>query len=79
MNGTRLEGRRTNNPDQVGVSYMTIQSVPHHKIGTLTEFFKPYQAARHARNRKMVARINELLPAIALDYDMKTAVLPSGI
>ena len=77
MDGTRLEGRRTNNPDQVGVSYMTIQSVPHHKIGTLTEFFKPYQAARHARNRKMVARINELLPAIALDYDAD--VLPLSL
>ena len=36
MAGTRLEGRRTNNPDQVGVSYMTIQSVPHDKIGALT-------------------------------------------
>jgi len=69
MDGTRLEGRRTNNPDQVGVSYMTIQSVPHDKISTLTEFFKPYQAARHARNRKMVEKINELLPTIALDYD----------
>ena len=52
MDGTRLEGRRTNNPDQVGVSYMTIQSVPHDKINTLTEFFTPYQAARHARNRR---------------------------
>ena len=77
MDGTRLEGRRTNNPDQVGVSYMTIQSVPHDKIGTLTEFFKPYQAARHARNRKMVARINELLPAIALDYEAD--VLPLSL
>ncbi|MBR4868256.1 MAG: PHP domain-containing protein [Clostridia bacterium] len=69
MDGTRLEGRRTNNPDQVGVSYMTIQSVPHDKIGTLTEFFKPYQQARHNRNRKMVDNINELLPQIGLDYD----------
>ena len=68
MDGTRLEGRRTNNPDQVGVSYMTIQSVPHDKINTLTEFFKPYQAARHARNRKMIARINELV-GVSLDYD----------
>lgn len=68
MDGTRLEGRRTNNPDQVGVSYMTIQSVPHDKIDTLTEFFKPYQAARHARNRKMIARINELV-GVELDYD----------
>ena len=68
MDGTRLEGRRPNNPDQVGVSYMTIQSVPHDKIDVLTEFFKPYQAARHARNRKMIARINELV-GVELDYD----------
>ena len=69
MDGTRLEGRRTNNPDQVGVSYMTIQSVPHDKIATLTEFFRPYQAARHLRNRKMIEKINTLLPGIELDYD----------
>ena len=68
MEGTRLEGRRTNNPDQVGVSYMTIQSVPHDKIATLTEFFKPYQAARHERNRQMIARINEMV-GVSLDYD----------
>lgn len=69
MTGTRLEGRRTNNPDQIGVSYMTIQGVPHDKIDVLTEFFRPYQAARHERNRKMIERINALLPGIALDYD----------
>ena len=68
MDGTRLEGRRTNNPDQVGVSYMTIQSVPHDKINTLTEFFKPYQQARHNRNRQMIQRINDLLN-LDLDYD----------
>ena len=68
MDGTRLQGRRTNNPDQVGVSYMTIQSVPHDKIHVLTEFFKPYQAARHARNRKMIEKINSLV-GVSLDYD----------
>ncbi len=68
MDGTRLQGRRTNNPDQVGVSYMTIQSVPHDKIPVLTEFFKPYQAARHQRNRQMIEKINSLL-ALDLDYD----------
>ena len=68
MDGTRLEGRRTNNPDQVGVSYMTIQGVPHNKIATLTEFFKPYQAARHIRNRKMIEKINALV-GVNLDYD----------
>ena len=68
MAGTRLEGRRTNNPDQVGVSYMTIQGVPHNKIDVLTEFFKPYQAARHERNRKMITKINQLV-GVSLDYD----------
>ena len=68
MDGTRLHGRRTNNPDQVGVSYMTIQSVPHDKIDVLTEFFKPYQAARHERNRKMIDKINALV-GVSLDYD----------
>ena len=68
MDGTRLEGRRTNNPDQVGVSYMTIQGVPHNQIAILTEFFKPYQAARHARNRKMIEKINDLV-GVSLDYD----------
>ncbi len=68
MAGTRLEGRRTNNPDQVGVSYMTIQGVPHDKIDVLTEFFKPYQAARHARNRAMIEKINALV-GVELDYE----------
>lgn len=68
MDGTSMEGRRTNNPDQVGCSYMTIQSVPHDKIGRLTEFFAPYRAARDERNRKMIARINDLL-GMTLDYD----------
>ena len=69
MDGTRLQGRRTNNPDQVGVSYMTIQSVPHDRIDTLTEFFRPYRAARHERNRKMIEKINALIPEAKLNYD----------
>ena len=69
MKGTRLDGLRTNNPDQVGVSYMTIQSVPHGNIEKLNEFLRPYRAARGERNRKMVAAINELLPSLGLDYD----------
>lgn len=68
MDGTRLQGRRTNNPDQVGVSYMTIQSVPHDKIDRLNAFFTPYRAARDVRNRKMIAKINALLGE-DLDYD----------
>ena len=69
MAGTRLEGRRTNNPDQVGVSYMTIQSVPHDKIDLLDRFFAPLREARNRRNRAMVERINTLVPDAGLDFD----------
>ena len=69
MNGTAMEGKRTNNPDQVGVSYMTIQSVPHDRIEEVNAFFAPYRAARNERNRKMIAKINALLPGIELDYE----------
>ena len=51
MDGTAMQGKRTNNPDQVGVSYMTIQSVPHDKIEMLNAWFAPYRAARGRRNR----------------------------
>lgn len=68
MDGTAMEGRRTNNPDQVGVSYMTIQSVPHDRIDEVNAFFRPYRAARGERNKKMVAKINALL-GFNLNYE----------
>lgn len=69
LKGTRLEGRRTNNPDQAGISYMTIQSIPHDKFQMMDQFFAPYRQARHVRTRKMAANINALLPDVGLDYD----------
>ncbi len=74
MQGTPLQNLRTNNPDQIGISYMTIQGVPHDKIDRLTEFFEPFRQARHERNKKMIAKINELIDGISLDYDLD--VLP---
>lgn len=69
MDGTILQGRRTNNPDQAGVSYMTLQGVPHGCIEALNDWFAPYRAARNVRNRKMTARINGLLPGTNLDFE----------
>ena len=69
MRGTAMEKKRTNNPDQIGVSYMTIQGVPHDKIDRLTEFFKPYTEARNRRNKAMTSKINEVLPDVDLDFE----------
>ena len=74
--GTRLEGRRTNNPDQVGVSYMTLQGIPHGQVERLDAFFVPYRAHRNARNRAMVAGINGLLAGSGIDLDFDRDVLP---
>ena len=67
--GTPFENRRLNNPDQIGVAYMTIQSVPHDKIDDLQAFFAPYRAFREERNRKMIDKLNTLLTDIKIDYD----------
>ena len=48
---------------------MTIQSVPHDQIDALDAFFRPYRALRNQRNRKMVEKINQLLPDVHLDFD----------
>ncbi len=71
MVGTRLENRRTNNPDQAGISYMTLQGIPHDRFARLDTFFAPYREQRNIRNRKMIAKINMILQQydIALNYD----------
>ena len=76
MAGTRLQGRRTNNPDQVGVSYMTIQSVPHDQIDRLNAFFAPYRTARDVRNRQMIEKINREVLSMLLKVYLPMA--PAG-
>ena len=73
MAGTTMAEKRTNNPDQVGVSYMTIQSVPHDKIDQLQAFFVPYREARNRRNKAMTQKICE---AAGVDLDFERDVLP---
>lgn len=56
--GTPLGARRTNNPDQAGVSYLLFHGVPHTQIDAVTEYLAPVCEARAKRNRAMVANIN---------------------
>lgn len=76
MVGTTLADRRTNNPDQVGVSYMTLQGVPHRSIERLNDYFAPLRARRNERNRKMIANANEILAPAGISIDFETDVLP---
>jgi hypothetical protein len=76
MNGTALEGKRTNNPDQVGVSYVTIQGVPHGSIEKLQAYFAPLREKRNIRNRKMTDNINSLFTDRSISLDFDRDVLP---
>ena len=71
-----LKDRRTNNPDQVGNSYMVLHAVPHDKIETVQAYFAPLREKRNARNRKMVERINALYAADGVYIDFERDVLP---
>ena len=71
IEGTSLSGRRLNNPDQEGVAYMAIHSVPCNGFARLQEFFAPLRERRNVRNRKMLEKINELMAphGILLDFE----------
>ena len=76
MTGTSLINRRTNNPDQVGVSYMTFQGVPHRNIEKLDSFFAPLREKRNESNRAMVSNINSVTADLGITLDCDDDVLP---
>ncbi len=66
---TALGARRTNNPDQGGISYLTFHGVPHSQFDAVHEMLQPIRAARGRRNRAMCDRLNLVFANVALDYD----------
>ena len=73
---TALCDRRANNPDQIGNTYMALHAVPHDKIETVQAYFAPLRERRNARNRKMVAKINDLYAGDGVAIDFERDVLP---
>ncbi|MBR6682100.1 MAG: PHP domain-containing protein [Clostridia bacterium] len=74
--GTELEGRKLNNPDQSGVAYMAMHSVPKESFARLQEIFVPLRERRNERNKKMLAMINELTSPYGITLDFEADVLP---
>lgn len=75
LDKTALAGRRLNNPDQVGVAYMAIHSVPSTGFKRLQEFFAPLREKRNDRNRKMLEKINELTSPYGITLDFEKDVV----
>ncbi|MCI8557943.1 MAG: PHP domain-containing protein [Lachnospiraceae bacterium] len=76
LDGTRMAGRKLNNPDQAGIAYMAIHSVPDSGFSRLQEVFGPLREKRNERNRKMVANINQLMEPKGITLDFDKDVLP---
>ncbi len=76
MSGTRLEGKRINNPDQNGVAYVAAHGIPHSQLEKVGEFMKPYQQERNKRNRAMIHNINCLLEKDGIQLDFEKDILP---
>jgi len=75
MNGTSMEGRKTNNPDEPNISYIALHGIPATQFGVLEKFLRPVHEARIARDRKEVKKLNTLLaergaPALEFDVDV---------
>lgn len=78
MNGTAVEGRKTNNPDEPNVSYIAMHGIPRNQIARVKAFLKPIHDARVARDRREVERLNAVLAergAPALDFDTDVAAI----
>jgi hypothetical protein len=64
--GTRLEGRKINNPDSLTIAYMAIHGIPRPAIPQVARFLEPIHKSRNLRNRAMVVRLNERLKELGV-------------
>ena len=76
LSDTRMAGRKLNNPDQAGVAYMAIHSVPAAGFAKLQEVFAPLREKRNERNKKMIANMNELMAPYGISVDFEKDVIP---
>ncbi len=75
MDGTGVQGRKTNNPDEANISYIAIHGVPETKLSEFRAFLEPIHAARIKRDREEVKKLNALLaefgaPCVDFDTDI---------
>lgn len=68
MKDTPFANVRINNPDQVGVAYMTFHSIRAKHFDAVQTRLAPLRELRNVRNRKMLENIRQVT-GIALDFD----------
>jgi len=61
FSGTIVEGRKLNNPDSENIGYIAIHGIPESKLPETKKFLNPIQIARNKRNKKILAKLNNLI------------------
>jgi hypothetical protein len=75
FSGTKIEGRKLNNPDSKNIGYIAIHGIPESKLPEAKKFLNPIQTARNRRNRKILAKLNNLIKNYGIDeIDFKKEV-----
>lgn len=74
--GTSMAGRKLNNPDQAGIAYMALHSVPADKFAYVQEVFEPLRQKRNVRNQEMLVNINAITAPYGIHLDFEKDVLP---
>lgn len=72
MDGTLVEGRKTNNPDEPNISYIALHGIPRSQFAAVEKFLKPIHDARIERDRKEVKLLNSKLAQLGapqLDFE----------
>ena len=76
ISDTLLSGKKLNNPDQAGVAYMAIHSVPATGFEHLQQAFEPLREKRNIRNRKMLENINDIMRPCGISLDFEKDIVP---
>jgi len=76
VEGTRLYGKRLNNPDQISCAYVALHGIPHQCLDDLETVLSQKRKLRNERNRKMCDAINDLCKEIGVSISFDDDVLP---
>ena len=76
VEGTRLLGKRLNNPDQLSCAYVAIHGIPHQCIDDLESVLCQKRALRNERNRKICDKLTDLAWPYGIKISFDDEVLP---
>jgi predicted metal-dependent phosphoesterase TrpH len=67
FSGTIIEGRKLNNPDSKNIGYIAVHGIPESKLPEAKKFLNPIQVARNKRNKKILAKLNNLTKSYGME------------